>query len=51
MKCLKIKDIIQKKVLNGFGQPKKIKNIIKNHMICHEPSDRLGAMQILQILN
>lgn len=34
-----------------FWTPKKIKNIIRNHMTCDDPSNRLGAMQILQILN
>lgn len=45
------KKYIPSRGFEWFWTPKKLKNIIRNHMTCIEPTDRLGAMQLLQLLN
>lgn len=45
------KKYIPSRGFEWFWTPKKLKNIIRNHMTCIESTDRLGAMQLLQLLN
>lgn len=37
--------------MHWYWCPKKIRNIIKNHMLCEDPRERLDALSILGLLN